>query len=215
MFRCFREENMPVSISPCPSDGLTTRQDIKNVLKDIYHQYPDAKENFLTMLYNYEQEDLWGKETFYKLEGTPLSLKPVISKEDALIMVRIRTDVFLREQNVPPHEEFDGSDDNKHHILIYKGSTPIGTIRYAIEENNVVVLSRIATLKQYRGLGYTKLALQHLMDMLAVKMIPITFVLNSQKQALPFYEKLGFKKEGDEFLDANIPHFTMRLIRNK
>ncbi|MFA7378768.1 MAG: tRNA 2-thiocytidine biosynthesis TtcA family protein, partial [Bacilli bacterium] len=98
IIRCVKEEKMPVAPSPCPSDGLTTRQDIKNVLRDIYHQYPDAKENFLTMLYNYEQEDLWGKEIFYKLEGTSLSLKPVITKEDALIMAKIRTDVFLSEQ---------------------------------------------------------------------------------------------------------------------
>lgn len=215
IIRCAKEEKMPVSISPCPSDGLTTRQDIKNVLRDIYHQYPEAKENFLTMLYNYEQEDLWGKKTFYKIEGTSLSLKPVITKEDALIMARIRSDVFLSEQNVPPHEEFDGSDENKHHVLIYKENVAIGTIRYAFEESNIVHLSRIATLKEYRGLGYTKLALQHLMDMLAVKIIPITFVLNSQTQALGFYQQLGFKKEGDEFLDANIPHFTMRLIKNK
>ncbi|MFA5421512.1 MAG: GNAT family N-acetyltransferase [Bacilli bacterium] len=214
IIRCAAEEKLPVLASPCPSDGLTTREDIKNMLIDIYEDYPDAKENFLTMLSNYEQEDLWGKQVFYKIEGTSLSLKPVLTKADALAMVEIRTAVFLIEQSVPPRDEFDGSDEGQNHLLIYKENTPIGTIRYDFEKPHLVHLSRIATLKEYRGQGYTKQAMQSLMDRLVAKVMPLTFILDAQTQALGFYEKLGFKKEGDEFLDADIPHFHMRLKRD-
>lgn len=208
IIRCAKEENLPVTASPCPSDGHTTREDIKNMLDSLYKKYPDAKENFLTMLYNYEREDLWGKETSYKIDGTDMSLKPVITKDDALIMAKIRTDVFLIEQQVPPEDEFDGSDIGKQHLLIYKANTPIGTIRYEIDDH-IVHFSRIALVKDYRGHGYGKTALHALMDLLAARLDPITFTLNAQTQALGFYEKLGYKKEGDEFLDANIPHFKM------
>ena len=210
-----REEKFPVMKSPCPSDGFTTREDVKNLLAGIYKKYPDAKENFLTMLYNYEQEDLWGKEIFYKIEGSDLSLKPVLSKEDALIMAKIRTDVFLIEQSVPPQDEFDGSDEGQEHLLIYKDQTPIGTIRYTFDEERLVHLSRICTLKQYRGFGYTKKALSFLIEMLLAKTNPLIFTLGAQVQALGFYEKLGFKKVGDVYLDANIPHFKMVLKRDK
>ncbi|MFA7110635.1 MAG: GNAT family N-acetyltransferase [Bacilli bacterium] len=210
-----REEKFPVMKSPCPSDGFTTREDVKNLLAGIYKKYPDAKENFLTMLYNYEQEDLWGKEIFYKIEGSDLSLKPVLSKEDALIMAKIRTDVFLIEQSVPPQDEFDGSDEGQEHLLIYKDQTPIGAIRYTFDEERLVHLSRICTLKQYRGFGYTKKALSFLIEMLLAKTNPLTFTLGAQFQALGFYEKVGFKKVGDVYLDANIPHFKMVLKRDK
>lgn len=210
-----REEKFPVMKSPCPSDGFTTREDVKNLLAGIYEKYPDAKENFLTMLYNYEQEDLWGKEIFYKIEGSDLSLKPVLSKEDALIMAKIRTDVFLIEQSVPPQDEFDGSDEGQEHLLIYKDQTPIGAIRYTFDEERLVHLSRICTLKQYRGFGYTKKALSFLIEMLLAKTNPLIFTLGAQVQALGFYEKLGFKKVGDVYLDANIPHFKMVLKRDK
>lgn len=209
------EEGLPIMKSPCPSDGLTTREDVKNLLSDLYERYPDAKENFLTMLSNYEREDLWGKEIFYKIPGTDLAIKPVITKRDALIMAEIRTAVFLVEQNVPPHDEFDGSDDGQEHFLIYKDKTPIGTIRYAFIEEHVVHLSRIATLKQFRGFGYSKKALTFVMDMLVSKVNPLTFTLGAQVQALGFYEKMGFKKVGDVYLDANIPHFKMVLERDK
>ena len=210
-----REEKFPVMKSPCPSDGFTTREDVKNLLAGIYKKYPDAKENFLTMLYNYEQEDLWGKEIFYKIEGSDLSLKPVLSKEDALIMAKIRTDVFLIEQSVPPQDEFDGSDEGQEHLLIYKDQTPIGAIRYTFDEERLIHLSRICTLKQYRGFGYTKKALSFLIEMLLAKTNPLIFTLGAQVQALGFYEKVGFKKVGDVYLDANIPHFKMVLKRDK
>ncbi|MFA7020037.1 MAG: GNAT family N-acetyltransferase [Bacilli bacterium] len=213
--RAAKEEKMPVMKSPCPSDGFTTRQDVKDLLTKIYKQYPDAKDNFLTMLYNFEQEDIWGKETSYRIEGTNLSLKPVLTKQDTLIMAKIRTDVFLIEQNVPPQDEFDGSDEGKNHILIYKDDEAIGTIRYDFEETHLVHLSRIATLKKHRGFGYTQKALAFLMNMLLSKTNPLTFTLGAQIQALGFYEKLGFKKVGDEYLDANIPHYMMIIKRNK
>jgi predicted GNAT family N-acyltransferase len=37
-------------------------------------------------------------------------------------------------------------------------------------------------------------------------------ILDSQTQAISFYEKLGFVAEGEEFLDAGILHYRMRLV---
>ena len=34
--------------------------------------------------------------------------------------------------------------------------------------------------------------------------------LNAQVQAIPFYESLGYAVISDEFLDAGIPHRTMK-----
>ena len=38
--------------------------------------------------------------------------------------------------------------------------------------------------------------------------------MHAQVQVLPFYEKLGFKKEGEIFEEAGIMHYKMKLIRN-
>jgi len=35
-------------------------------------------------------------------------------------------------------------------------------------------------------------------------------LLNARKTAVGFYEKLGYKKIGEEFLEINIPHYKMR-----
>ena len=41
-----------------------------------------------------------------------------------------------------------------------------------------------------------------------------TMECNARNVAVPFYLKLGYKTEGDEFLEVNIPHFRMtKMLR--
>ncbi len=61
-----RELKIPVIRSGCPNDGQTKRQDIKELLHSIYHEYPQAKENFLLSLYNHEKINLYIKNTDQK-----------------------------------------------------------------------------------------------------------------------------------------------------
>ena len=54
-----RQLEIPIIKSGCPNDGYTKRQDIKEMLHEIYHEYPQAKENFMLSLYNKEQFNLY------------------------------------------------------------------------------------------------------------------------------------------------------------
>ena len=38
--------------------------------------------------------------------------------------------------------------------------------------------------------------------------------LHAQVDVIPFYEKIGFIKEGDQFEEAGIQHYKMYLNRN-
>jgi tRNA 2-thiocytidine biosynthesis protein TtcA len=60
--RCAVEnEHLPVVTSTCPMDKNTQREEIKLLLDQMYKLYPTAKDNFMTMLSNQEQLDLWHK----------------------------------------------------------------------------------------------------------------------------------------------------------
>ncbi len=60
--RCAVEnDRLPVVTSTCPMDKHTQRQEIKIMLDMLYQQYPMARDNFMTMLSNQEQVDLWHK----------------------------------------------------------------------------------------------------------------------------------------------------------
>lgn len=55
---------LPIITSTCPNDKTTKRQDIKELLNDIYKKYPQSRENFLYMLSNIEKIQLWDKDKY-------------------------------------------------------------------------------------------------------------------------------------------------------
>ena len=57
------ELDLPIVKSTCPNDKKTEREDIKNMLKDIYKKYPKAHDNFKLMLTNLDKLTLWKKES--------------------------------------------------------------------------------------------------------------------------------------------------------
>ncbi len=53
--------SVPVVKNPCPVDGHTTRQEIKELLDDLTRRYPRAKEYLLTALKDDTRYGLWNK----------------------------------------------------------------------------------------------------------------------------------------------------------
>ncbi len=54
-----RQLELPVVKSPCPADGYTKRQDMKELLDYICRRIPNAREQILVALRNKEQYGLW------------------------------------------------------------------------------------------------------------------------------------------------------------
>ena len=204
-----KEENIFVMGSSCPADKNTTREDVKILLNNIYHQYPKAKTNFLSMISNYEQEDLWGNEIFLQVNQEGLCLKPVTSPMDMWHAVNIRQFVFREEQKVSYGEDevFEEQLESKTY-LIYVKEKVIGTIRCRFVDDAYKV-ERFAILKEYRGKGYGKAVLDYFTNMIWEQFNPCTIYLNGQVQALDFYLKCGFSPVGEIFQEANIDHIKM------
>lgn len=57
-----KRNEIPFVKSTCPNDGYTERQEMKEMLQDLYEKYPMARHNFIYMLSNQQQIDLWKKE---------------------------------------------------------------------------------------------------------------------------------------------------------
>lgn len=53
--------NLPVVKSPCPANGNTKREEIKELLDLICERFPEAREYMLSALRNEEQYGLWNK----------------------------------------------------------------------------------------------------------------------------------------------------------
>ncbi|MBN7741631.1 GNAT family N-acetyltransferase [Bacillus velezensis] len=120
----------------------------------------------------------------------------------------VRKEVFVKEQHVPEEEEIDQFEDTSEHIVIYDGGQPVGAGRWRLKDGHGK-LERICVMKSHRSLGVGAIIMQALEKAAAAKGAE-SFILHAQTQAVPFYEKQGYRvTSGEEFLDAGIPHLEM------
>ena len=84
----------------------------------------------------------------------------------------------------------------------------------AFDTDLLVCADNVAVRREHRGTGIGAQLMQHLIKRLRNHPKVKTIAISAQIQALPFYEKLGFIAEGEEYLDADIPHRKMVLNRN-
>lgn len=130
-------------------------------------------------------------------------------------LVKIRTEVFMQEQHVSAADEWDGLDEDAQHFLV-RASTEqaVGCARLLFEEHNGKTLchiGRVAIIKPFRdqGLGHELMAF--IIEYCKKTAQENTIYLHAQIDRRRFYEALGFVAQGDEFMDAGIPHISMYL----
>ncbi len=104
-------------------------------------------------------------------------------------------------------DEWDGEDAGSVHVLARLNRDPVGTGRL----NPAGKIGRIAVFAGLRGRGVGTQILRRLLEEARRHGIRKPY-LHAQVQAVPFYEKLGFSREGDEFDEAGIPHVRMSLV---
>jgi predicted GNAT family N-acyltransferase len=128
--------------------------------------------------------------------------------EDLTDAYTVRRKVFIEEQQIPEAEEFDGTDAESVHLVVYdETETPVATgrIRVTLDEFNI---GRVAVLKSHRGKQYGLFLMQVLIHA-CFTMGGERQVVRAQRYAQGFYEKLGFAPFGEEYEEAGIPHISM------
>ena len=204
-----KEEKLKVFASSCPADKHTTREDIKIDLNKLYKKYPEAEYNFLTMLGNFESIDLWTTKYEYKIEGSDISLLPVDDKLKTIEMIKIRYEVFIKEQNIAFIDELDGIDNLVTSYLIKYKDKYIGTISYRKIKEREFKFHRFAILKEYRNKGIGSKVLNYLEKSLAKKYTPLKLVISAQMDKLDFYLKNNYTPIGEPYIEANIKHIEV------
>lgn len=120
----------------------------------------------------------------------------------------IRKKVFIEEQGVPASLEIDENESDAIYFLakIENQAVSTGRIRSI---NNTVKFERIATLPEFRGQGIAT-KLMNCMQSYAKENYPNSIlIMYAQESAVTFYKKMGWKEEGDTFLEADIIHQKM------
>jgi predicted GNAT family N-acyltransferase len=137
-------------------------------------------------------------------------LKVEVAKTENQIqeVFNIRKTVFVEEQKVPLEEEIDEFENESTHFVLYDQTVAVGAGRFRILDG-IGKVERICVLESVRGKGAGREIMLAIEE--HAKQQPLSQLkLNAQTYAIPFYEGLGYKVTSDEFLDAGIPHKTMK-----
>lgn len=123
-------------------------------------------------------------------------------------ILRARSEIFVVEQNCI-YQDIDRTDYDSLHVFIEENGFIQAYLRAFIKEPGIVQMGRVLTLKHGNGLGGKLLDAG--INEIRKKFHPKLIFIEAQCYATGFYERVGFRKCSDEFLEDGIPHVQMIL----
>ena len=135
-----------------------------------------------------------------------IDIKIATTNKDKERCFSVRREVFVKEQNISEKIEFDDTNFNATYFIVTFKNKSIGTARYRFTDQGVK-LERFAVLKSFRNLGVGKKLVDYITNIVKDEKF---IYLHAQESVVEFYSKLGFKKIGSPFFEAEIPHQKMK-----
>lgn len=125
-------------------------------------------------------------------------------------IIKSRNEIFLLEQKIIC-QDLDDVDYVSTHCFIQEGKRAVAYLRAfcSDEDKRIVTVGRVLTLEHKKGLG--TILMQKSIEEIKKRFLCDKICVHAQKQAIGFYEKMGFCVVSDEFLEEGVVHVTMEL----
>ncbi|MFC7154494.1 GNAT family N-acetyltransferase [Halomarina halobia] len=136
----------------------------------------------------------------------------VETEEQLADALAIRREVFVEGQDVPEDLEYDDRDEDGEtiHFVAYADGEAVGAARLVPYDPDTGKVQRVAVRESVRGEGWGR-RLVDAVEAAAREAGYDRLVLDAQTHAVEFYERLGYEVTSDDvFMDAGIPHLSMR-----
>ena len=123
-------------------------------------------------------------------------------------MLQLRDAVLRKPLGL--HFSAEEIEKEKANLLIaaYEDKQMLGCCMLVEESPDTVRLRQMAVINDLQGKGIGK-ALMTFAENLARDRGYKTITMHARKNAIGFYEKLGYKTNGNEFEELTIPHYVM------
>lgn len=125
------------------------------------------------------------------------------------LLKKIREEVFIREQQVSIADEWDEYDETATHFLVLNAQNNALACARVLVKNHLFHIGRVAVLAKFRHQGIGRQLMHFILDWCCRKNPNYGIYLHAQTSRIKFYEYLGFKAQGDVFMDAGIEHVEM------
>ena len=128
-------------------------------------------------------------------------------------LLRLRQEVFVVEQKCP-YLDADGLDSRATHLFAVDeaGATVACARLFApgAKDALAAVIGRVVTAPSVRKLGLGRELMRRAIDAVETRHGRVAIVLGAQKYLQRFYESFGFVRDGEDYLEDDIPHLPMR-----
>jgi YbgC/YbaW family acyl-CoA thioester hydrolase len=122
---------------------------------------------------------------------------------------KVRTEVFVDEQDISREDEWDAADTTAIHALVTnRMDMPLATGRLLIASPGVGKIGRMAAKRVLRGSGIGRQVLDALCGRAKARG-DREIILHAQQSAAAFYAKSGFVQRGEPFTEVGIAHLEM------
>jgi len=139
-----------------------------------------------------------------------------LSNKTLYEILRLRQEIFIVEQNCA-YLDADGKDYDGHHVIMYQDEKIIAYTRIlepGISYENFTSIGRVINKKSIRGKGVGKLLMEYSIEKTLEFYPDFSIKISAQTYLHDFYSNLGFKKNGDGYLEDKIPHQAMIYNKN-
>ncbi len=133
--------------------------------------------------------------------------------EELYEILALRENIFIVEQNCP-YNDLDYKDQNSLHLFYKEDNEIIAYLRLlplGISYEKSPSIGRVITKVNARRRGLSRKLIKYGINYIFNNMNGNSIEISGQKYLRKFYESLGFRVEGDEYLEDNIPHYHMIL----
>jgi len=136
------------------------------------------------------------------------------SIEELYSVLNLRADVFVVEQE-SIYLDLDFKDQKALHILGYRGDKLVCYSRIFKSKvcYDLASIGRVVVAKDYRKYGYGHDLVEFSIKCIENEYQEFDIHISGQLYLKKFYESHGFVAIGEEYLEDQIPHIAMELIK--
>jgi ElaA protein len=134
-----------------------------------------------------------------------------LTNEELYALLKLRCDVFIVEQNCP-YPDLDEKDKTALHLLGYDGKDLAAYARLLPPglSYKEAAIGRVVVSSDHRKKDFGKELMKEANTCTLKEFGVNEIVISAQLYLLKFYTDLGYKAEGEQYPEDDIPHIKMR-----
>lgn len=127
-------------------------------------------------------------------------------------LAALRVAVFVVEQECA-YQELDYKDFEAIHLAGYLDGRPVAYCRIYGQTERKIHIGRVLVEKELRGKRVAYEVMEKAHEIINREFENVkTIAISAQKYLKPFYQKIGYRVRGAEYLEDGIPHVEMHKV---